>query len=47
MPAAAAAAALTTLPNGDVDKVVVPNCGIPAADDIYADANGFGSDPVE
>lgn len=46
-PAAAAAAALTTLANGDVDKVVVPNCGMPAADDTYADANGFGSDPME
>lgn len=47
MPAAAAAAALTTLANGDADKVVAPNCGKPAADDTYADANEFGSDPVE
>lgn len=48
MPAAAAAAALSaTLANGDEERaVVLPNCGKPAAVDIYADASGFGSDPV-
>lgn len=47
MPAAAAAAALSaTLANGDEERaVVLPNCGKPAAVDIYADASGFGSDP--
>jgi len=47
-PAAAAAAALrATLASGEVDNALaLPNCGRPAAVDIYADANGFGSDPI-
>lgn len=49
LPAAAAAAALSaTLASGDAERAVVfPNCGKPAAVDIYADASGFGSDPVQ
>lgn len=47
-PAAAAAAALrATLASGEVDNALaLPNCGRPAAVDIYADAIGFGSDPI-
>jgi len=47
--AAAAAAALNaTLANGEEDNaVVLPNCGKPAAVDIYADANGFASGPAK
>lgn len=48
LPAAAAAALLNaTLASGEVDKAVLLNCGKPAAVDMYADANGFGSDPAE
>lgn len=45
--AAAAAALRATLASGEVDNALaLPNCGRPAAVDIYADAIGFGSDPI-